>query len=69
VRASAEVPAHVLDYARAQVARWQPDRAFAIDVAETGYGMKILELNSANSAGLYACDPGRIVDAVALLAA
>ena len=64
VQSSAAVPSDIYNYASEQAARWQPNRAFAIDIAQTPEGPKIIELNSANSAGFYACDIGKIVDAV-----
>lgn len=67
VQSSTEIPEAMLVYARHQVSRWQPNSAFTLDVAETDEGPKIVELNSANSAGFYACDLGCIVDAVELL--
>ena len=39
-------------------------RAFVLDVADTLEGPKVIEVNNFNSAGLYACDVGKIVDAV-----
>ena len=35
-----------------------------VDEAQTPNGPKVIELNSANSVGFYACDIGAIVDAV-----
>lgn len=64
VQSSTEVPSDIYYYASQQVVRWQPNRAFAIDIAQTNQGPKIIELNSANSAGFYACDIGKIVEAV-----
>lgn len=61
---SPEVPAHVSAFADACVQRWQPSRAFAIDVAETDEGLRVVEFNAMNSAGFYACDIGAIVDTV-----
>jgi hypothetical protein len=61
---SRDVSDEVVQYARAQVSRWQPNCAFAIDIAQTSEGLKVIELNSANSAGFYACDIGAIVEAV-----
>ena len=64
VQSSTIIPSDIYQYASEQAARWQPNRAFAIDIAQTHQGPKIIELNSANSAGFYACDIGKIVDAV-----
>lgn len=43
---------------------FQPADVFAIDVCETPTGMKIIEYNTFNSAGLYACDTRVIIDEV-----
>jgi hypothetical protein len=61
---SGEVPSAVGEFAQACVDDWMPNKAFTLDVAITGGEMKIIELNSANSAGVYACDVGALVDAV-----
>jgi hypothetical protein len=37
---------------------------FALDVAVTPDGLKVIELNSLNSAGFYACDMGKYINAV-----
>lgn len=64
VASSPTVPAEVAAFARACVEHWKPNDAFTIDLAETPTGPKVIELNSANSAGFYACDVGAIIDAV-----
>ena len=64
VASSPTVPAEVEAFARACVDHWKPNDAFTIDLAETPIGPKVIELNSANSAGFYACDVGAIIDAV-----
>lgn len=51
-------------FAQRMVDLWQPARAFVIDVAETSEGFKIVEINNFNSAGFYACNVGRIVEAI-----
>lgn len=43
---------------------WQPHRAYVLDVAETPEGMKIVEINTINSAGFYA---GNVQDMVIAL--
>lgn len=58
------IPINVWDFANQCVQRWVPNQAFVLDVAATPQGLRVLELNSANSAGFYACDLGAIVDAV-----
>ena len=61
---SAEVPRAVLAYVEDCIAQWTPNDAFTLDVALTSAGYKVIELNSANSSGVYACDVGKLVDAV-----
>lgn len=64
VRSSTQVPAEVGAFAQACADTWRPNDAFTLDVAVTPAGPKVIELNSANSAGFYACDVGAIIDAV-----
>ncbi|MDO5624028.1 MAG: ATP-grasp domain-containing protein [Pseudomonadota bacterium] len=61
---ASEVPQAVFQYAKECARLWRPNDAFTLDVAVTAGGLRVLELNSANSAGVYACDVGRIVQAV-----
>ena len=53
-----------IQFAEETVAEWAPDRAFVFDVAETEEGYKILEVNNLNSAGFYACNLGKLVEAL-----
>jgi hypothetical protein len=64
VVSAAHAPPEVLDFVQGCVGRWAPNAAFAIDVAVAPNSLKVIELNSANSAGFYACDVGAIIDAV-----
>jgi hypothetical protein len=64
VESSLQIPAEVLAFAERAVEHWRPNDAFTIDIAETDTGLKVIELNSANSAGFYACNVGQIIDAV-----
>lgn len=43
---------------------WSPSIAFVMDVADTPNGLKIIEINNLNSAGFYACDTSKIINAV-----
>jgi hypothetical protein len=61
---SPDVPKELADFTQACADIWQPNDAFALDVAVTPSGFKVIELNSANSAGFYSCDVGAIIDAV-----
>lgn len=54
----------VVEFAEETVAMWSPDRAFVFDVAETEEGFKILEVNNLNSAGFYACNIGKLIEAL-----
>lgn len=58
------LPEYVLKFAQDMVNLWQPNRAFTLDVCETPEGMKIVEINSINSSGFYACDMGKFVNAI-----
>jgi hypothetical protein len=51
-------------YAQSMVDLWNPNRAFAIDIALTKNGYKVIEINSINSAGFYHCDIGKFVNAI-----
>ncbi len=51
-------------YAQQMVDRWQPARAFVIDIADTDEGYRIVEINCLNSAGFYAIDVQKLVMAI-----
>ena len=40
---------------------WQPHEAFVIDIADTPVGYRIIEINTLNASGLYACDVTRLI--------
>lgn len=44
--------------------RWNPCRAYVMDVCSTPKGWKVVELNAFGSAGFYACDTQKIIMAV-----
>lgn len=54
----------IKDYAIQMLERWQPSGVFVIDIADTEYGLKIVELNGFNSAGIYESNPYKIIDSV-----
>jgi len=69
---SSDVDKHVLRFAHDVIrhgditlsmgtSAWQPHRAYVLDVCETPDGMKIVEINTINSAGFYA---GNVTDIV-----
>jgi hypothetical protein len=51
-------------YAEQMVNKWQPDRAFVIDIALTDKGYKVIEYNCLNSSGFYKSNVGKIVNAI-----
>ena len=57
-------PATLLELVAGALGRWQPAPLFALDVALTDAGPRIVELGSIHSCGLYGCDRRRFVDAV-----
>jgi hypothetical protein len=44
--------------------RFSPADVYVVDVCETDAGMKIIEYNTFNSAGLYDCDVSAVIEAV-----
>jgi hypothetical protein len=61
---SDRVDESVYAYAQQMVNIWQPNRAFDLDIFETDEGYKIGEINAINSAGFYACDMGKFINAI-----
>ena len=61
---SADVPFDVIAFAQKMVDKWQPARAFVIDIATTPHGLKVIEINNFNSAGFYLADVEKIVEAI-----
>lgn len=61
----ADVEDYVTEYAQARVDEWKPADGFVIDVAAMRDGsLRVIEVNCLNSAGFYACDASKIVQAV-----
>jgi hypothetical protein len=60
----AEVAPEAEAAARRFVGRWEPDRAFVIDVALTPDGAKVVEINNINAAGWYHADVSRVIQAI-----
>lgn len=64
------VDAHVLSFAADRAKEWNPARAYVLDVAVTqdnadpGSGLYIVETNTINSAGFYAANIPRLVEAL-----
>lgn len=63
-RSGEVVDGPVVEFANKLVKAECPDEAFAIDLVQTAVGIKIVELNNFNCAGLYESDPKKIVDAL-----
>jgi hypothetical protein len=58
------VPPYVAEFAQKMIDQWQPARGFVIDIAETHEGPRVIEVNNLNSSGFYACNVGKIVEAI-----
>jgi hypothetical protein len=54
----------VIKFAEKMVSLYQPSRAFVLDIASTPRGFKVVELNTINSSGFYACNVGKIVSSL-----
>lgn len=54
----------VLTYAEKMESIWHPQQAFVLDVCRTEAGLRIMEINTINSAGFYAADVFKIFKAV-----
>jgi hypothetical protein len=65
---SAEIPPFVREAAERYVERWQPDRAFVIDLAVTPDGIKVIEFNNINSSGWYHADVSKVIQAIDAIA-
>ena len=64
VEYSPEVGPMIVDFANECIASWNPRPAIALDIAHTPDGLKIIETNSICSAGFYASDLDKLVQAV-----
>jgi len=59
------VDEYIVKYAQNMVDIYQPDRAFVIDIAVMGNGsLRIIEVNSINSSGLYYIDVQKLIFAI-----
>lgn len=54
----------LVDYAEKMITKWKPCKAFVIDIADTEFGPKIVELNNINSAGIYDADSFAIISSM-----
>ncbi|MEK6882844.1 MAG: ATP-grasp domain-containing protein [Nanoarchaeota archaeon] len=63
------VPKEAIDFCEKMLKIYIPDSVYCIDIAETMDGdMKLLEINSFASSGLYACDMDKVVEEVSKIA-
>ncbi len=58
---SPEVDPYIIDYVTNVIKIYEPDLAFCLDIAVSNGQPKILEINSINSAGLYAIDTQKFI--------
>ena len=55
---------HPFSYFERNDRMWSPERAYVLDVCETDQGIKVVEINTLNSAGFYAADVPKLVMAL-----
>lgn len=65
---SNEVGDRIHEFANRRVSEWNPRIAFALDVADTPEGLKVIETNAISSSGFYAIDMGIFVGEITALA-
>lgn len=58
---SGDVDERVREFVHARIAEWAPHETFVIDACDSEIGLKIIEINTLNSAALYASDVQRLV--------
>lgn len=58
------VDERIVAFGQECVDMYNPDLGFALDVADTPEGLRVVEINALSSAGLYACDLNLFVDAM-----
>ena len=61
---SPDVDGYIIEFAQTMVDTYQPDRAFVLDVAVIPEGLKVIEVNSINSSGLYSIDIQKMIIAI-----
>jgi len=64
VRYSDVVEPRLIAFADQLAAIWSPEKAFCLDVCTTPDGLRIVEINTINSAGFYAADVQKLVMAL-----
>jgi hypothetical protein len=66
---SDEVPEELDKFVEDAIDLWQPHRAFVIDICDTPDGLKIVEINTINSAGFYAGNVQKLIVALEIMEA
>lgn len=65
---SPEVGARMIRFAEDLAAKWDPAPAYALDLADTPEGIRVVETNPISSAGFYCMDMKRFVEAMSGMA-
>lgn len=58
------VPDDVMETAETVAKIWNPADVYVVDIAQTSHGNKVIEYNQFSTSAIYACDQGKIVDAL-----
>ena len=61
---SEQVEPRFVEFAEELAGRWSPEKAFCLDVCDTPNGLRVVEINTINSAGFYAADMQKLVMAL-----
>ena len=61
---TADIDRRVTCFAEEMIQRWRPAQAYAMDIADTPDGLKVIEINNINSSGFYDADPQKIIMAI-----
>lgn len=64
VKSERQMNPEVIEFAEKCVKLHNPADVFVMDIAQTEDGLKVIEYNTFNSAGLYACDVTNIIDTI-----
>ena len=59
-----EVDPKMLEFAHKAIREFRPHDVYVMDVTDTDDGYKVVEYNTFNSSGLYACNVGNIIDEI-----
>jgi hypothetical protein len=57
-------PNHILEFADNIDKIWKPNTVYAVDIAETSVGLKIVEYNQFGTSAIYVCNQDLIIDAL-----